>query len=295
MRMERFIGNRAEVNRLKIYSQNRLPVLIIGDPGIGKTTLVQDLCEDRKIPLRTGVGGDFPPSHLVGRFDLQNASTVWCDGPLTQAVRDGECWYFDEIDRLNEDCHLVLFPLLDQRRCLHINQRGVVPAHPDFWFVASCNPEGFQRIPRAMRDRFRTVHLQRLGPEEETDLLVRQTVVGEADAEKIVEIGEVVRRIGDQFKISTRQLKAVAENLCFGMSLKEALYDGAFNAIVGVDSRMRTTLQQALFSAGLDGVDFSTVETDPTPMADLESFDDSDFLETAEDESELVRSDSTPF
>ena len=84
---------------------------------------------------------DLSAADLVGRHLLQGGATVWCDGPLTRAVREGGVCYLDEVVEARKDTTVVLHPLADDRRGLPIARTGeVLPAPPSFMLVVSYNP-----------------------------------------------------------------------------------------------------------------------------------------------------------
>ena len=74
----------------------RLPVLLKGPTGCGKTRFVEYMAWRLGHELRNGDGPalitvacheDLTASDLVGRYLLEGDETVWIDGPLTRAVR----------------------------------------------------------------------------------------------------------------------------------------------------------------------------------------------------------------
>ena len=80
----------------------RLPVLLKGPTGCGKTRFVEHMAhqlsalENGPTELITvACHEDLTGSDLVGRFLIQADETVWVDGPLTQAVRRGAICYLD--------------------------------------------------------------------------------------------------------------------------------------------------------------------------------------------------------
>jgi len=52
---------------------------------------------------------------LVGRFLLEGEETVWHDGPLTSAVRNGAICYLDEVVEARKDTVVIIHPLTDHR------------------------------------------------------------------------------------------------------------------------------------------------------------------------------------
>ena len=112
----------------------RLPVLLKGPTGCGKTRFVEHmtwrLFRDRErksveVPLVTiSCHEDLTATDMVGRFLLQGDDTVWSDGPLTRAVREGGICYLDEVVEARKDTTVVLHPLSDDRRELPLERTG---------------------------------------------------------------------------------------------------------------------------------------------------------------------------
>ena len=68
----------------------KLPVMLKGPTGCGKTRFVEHMAFRLQRPLITvACHEDLFASDLIGRYLLQNDETVWMDGPLTAAVRGG--------------------------------------------------------------------------------------------------------------------------------------------------------------------------------------------------------------
>ena len=99
----------------------RLPVLIKGPTGCGKTRFVEHMAARLGRPLITvSCHDDLSAADLVGRHLLSERGTVWADGPLTRAVRLGAVCYLDEVVEARKDTTVVLHPLADDRRVLPI-------------------------------------------------------------------------------------------------------------------------------------------------------------------------------
>ena len=85
---------------------------------------------------------------LIGRIIIKGAETVWIDGPLTTAVREGAILYLDEVAEARPDVIVVIHSLTDHRRELFIDKLGeTVKAHENFMLLASFNQvtKRFQR------------------------------------------------------------------------------------------------------------------------------------------------------
>ena len=105
--------------------ENRLPVLLKGPTGCGKTRFVAHMAARLGRPLYTvACHDDLSAADLIGRYLLKGGETVWVDGPLTRAVREGAICYLDEVVEARKDVTVVLHPLTDDRRILPIDRTG---------------------------------------------------------------------------------------------------------------------------------------------------------------------------
>ena len=149
---------------LTAYEQ-RLPVLLKGPTGCGKTRFVEHMAHrlfrgDESDAVRQAVAEplqtvacheDLSATDLVGRFLLQGEETVWQDGPLTRSVKDGAICYLDEIVEARKDSTVLIHSLTDHRRILPIEKRGeTLSAHDNFLLVISYNP-GYQNVLKDLK------------------------------------------------------------------------------------------------------------------------------------------------
>src|SRR5262249_12977906 len=130
-----------EVEVFRAAARRGLPVLLKGPPGGGKTRLVGAVASELPRNLITRAGhGDLTSADLVGRFLLKGGETIWVDGPLTRAVREGAICYLDEVVEARQDTTVVIHPLADHRRELPVDRLGVtLEAAPGFQLVISYN------------------------------------------------------------------------------------------------------------------------------------------------------------
>src|SRR5215467_2928530 len=76
-----------EVAIFEAAARDRLPVLLKGPTGCGKTRFVRHMAWRLARPLVTvACHDDLSASDLTGRFLVRGGDTVWQDGPLTTAV-----------------------------------------------------------------------------------------------------------------------------------------------------------------------------------------------------------------
>src|SRR5579875_2929086 len=184
----------------------RLPVLLKGGTGCGKTRFVEHmahkLAEESDGPtelITVACHEDLTGSDLVGRFLIQADETVWVDGPLTQAVRRGAICYLDEVVEARKDTTVLIHPLSDHRRLLPIEKRAeLLQAHPSFLLVISYNP-GYQSIQKNLkhstRQRFITIEFNYPPPEKEAEIIAHEAKVSYEIAEQLALLGAKVRNL----------------------------------------------------------------------------------------------------
>ena len=119
-----------EIELFRAAYQARLPVLLKGPTGCGKTRFVEHMtwrlyretANQLDVPLVTiSCHEDLTATDMVGRFLLKGDETVWSDGPLTRAVRTGGLCYLDEIVEARKDTTVLIHSLTDHRRLLPID------------------------------------------------------------------------------------------------------------------------------------------------------------------------------
>ena len=132
--------------------ESRLPLLLKGPTGCGKTRFMQYMAWKLKRPLITvSCHDDLSTSDLVGRYLIRAGEAIWMDGPLTVAVRSGAICYLDEIVEARKDTTVVIHPLADDRRELPVEKRGeLVVAPPEFMLAVSYNP-GYQSVVKDLK------------------------------------------------------------------------------------------------------------------------------------------------
>ncbi len=225
-----FVAAGNEVNMFEAAYTKRLPMMLKGPTGCGKTRFVEYMAYRLNLPLITvACHDDLFVSDLVGRYMLKKDETVWVDGPLTSAVRMGAICYCDEIVEARKDTTVVIHPLTDDRRTLYIDKKGeVVRAHPDFVLVISYNP-GYQSVlkdlKQSTRQRFVSLMFDYPTFEKEVTILQREAGTDEATARKLVALGQKIRNIRDHGLTegaSTRLLVYAAKLIAAGVSAIDA-------------------------------------------------------------------------
>ncbi|MDA1073783.1 MAG: CbbQ/NirQ/NorQ/GpvN family protein [Proteobacteria bacterium] len=246
-----------EIEIFEAAYRARLPVLLKGPTGCGKTRFVEHMAwrifrqtkHPIELPLITiSCHEDLTATDMVGRFLLKGDETIWSDGPLTRAVRSGAICYLDEIVEARKDTTVLIHSLTDHRRLLPIDKTGeLVSAHEDFLMVISYNP-GYQSVLKDLkpstRQRFVSLEFDYPDPEREAAIISHESGVDHKMAERLSVIGQKVRYLrehGFEEGVSTRLLIYTGELVKNGITPRRA----AEIAIVYAVSDDRT-VQQAI-------------------------------------------------
>ena len=182
--------------------KNHLPLLIKGPTGCGKTRFVAHMAARLGLLYTVACHDDLTAADLVGRHLIGDGKTVWCDGPLTRAVREGGICYLDEVVEAHKDTTVVLHPLADDRRILPIDRTGeLLSAPPSFMLVVSYNP-GYQNLLKGMkpstRQRFVSMRFDFPRPEQEEAVLIGETACPPDLAKRLVAIAGALRSLKDR-------------------------------------------------------------------------------------------------
>ena len=206
----------------------RLPLLLKGPTGCGKTRFVEHLAWRQRRPLVTvACHDDLSASDLIGRWLLDADGTRWQDGPLTLAARFGGVCYLDELVEARADTTVVIHALTDTRRMLPLAQRNeLVAAHPDFRLIVSYNPGPMAREFKAStRQRFCALVFGYPEPERESAIVAHESGLDLARSAALVAFGLRTRRLQGQGLddgASTRMLVHAAQLVQQGVGLADA-------------------------------------------------------------------------
>jgi nitric oxide reductase NorQ protein len=220
----------SEETVFKAAYRQGLPLLLKGPTGCGKTRFVEAMAHDLGRPLITvACHDDLTTADLVGRYLLRGDETVWVDGPLTRAVREGAICYLDEVVEARQDTTVVLHPLADHRRQLPIERLGItLDASPGFGLVVSYNP-GYQSVLKDLKDstRQRMVAIEFGFPAADVEeaIVAHEAGVDGGVAAELVRLGQAIRRLetgGLREVASTRVLIAAGRLVAEGLTMRDA-------------------------------------------------------------------------
>jgi nitric oxide reductase NorQ protein len=246
-----YVPVRDEVKLFEVAYSQKIPVLLKGPTGCGKTRFLEYMAyrlgrpltvvksrspqantsnKQRAIPLITvACHEDLTASDLVGRYLLDGDSTKWIDGPLSRAVKAGAICYLDEIVEARKDTTVLVHPLTDHRRILPVEKKGeVIEADDGFLLVVSYNP-GYQStlkdLKQSTRQRFVAIEFDYLPLELEAEVIKHESGVSESIAWDLARLGEKVRNLKEyhlQEGVSTRLLIYAGQLIKQGITPRRA-------------------------------------------------------------------------
>ena len=183
--------------------RQRLPVLLKGPTGCGKTRFVEHMAARLQRPLVTvSCHDDLTAADLVGRYLIGDGNTVWIDGPLARAVRQGAICYLDEVVEARKDTTVVIHPLADDRRVLPMEKIGeLVEAAPGFCLAMSYNP-GYQSVlkdlKQSTRQRFVALEFDYPSAALEQTIVERESGIDPELAGRLVRFAHMTRNLKGQ-------------------------------------------------------------------------------------------------
>lgn len=215
-----------EVTLCQHAHRSKLPLMLKGPTGCGKTRFVEFMAQELGLELITvSCNEDTSATDLLGRHLLQEGDTVWTDGPVTRAVRYGALLYLDEVAEARADAIVVLHSLTDHRREIYLDRTGERLKAPDeLMLIISYNP-GYQRNLRELkpstRQRFVSISFSYPLLHEEIQIVATESKVDEAIAKKLVNIGRKIRHLTELSlveSVSTRLLISAGKLIASGVS-----------------------------------------------------------------------------
>ncbi|ASL48208.1 Aerobic cobaltochelatase subunit CobS [Burkholderia sp. AD24] len=162
-------------------------VMLIGHTGAGKTSLIEQVAaRSRHGVLRSNMNGQTTVGDFVGFWTVKGGETLWVDGVLPTAMREGLWLIVDEIDFAEPSILAALTAVLEPHGRLVLKEKGneIVAPHPAFRLFATANAvgamsqfrhlyQGANLMNEAFLDRWRVYMLDYLSPTEEADVLIR--------------------------------------------------------------------------------------------------------------------------
>jgi len=262
-----------ETDKIRQMIEANFNVLLIGPAGAGKTELLEKIIKEmgREI-LPFNMTEETTVDDFVGQISLKEnedgvVETVFTDGPLTQAMREGMVLQLDELDVAEQGILFVLQRVLEGKDLIISKNHGE-RLHPakGFAVVATSNTAGRgdqadiyrsrQILDEAFLDRWKgCVRVNYLKQSDEISVLRRRTGISAGHAKTLTKIAYAARAGFGQDIHSTYSLRkslAVAELVSFGWSLEDAFKIGVVNKCTDEDAAALCEIYQRVAKNKID-------------------------------------------
>jgi hypothetical protein len=223
-----------------VKSKMFYPVFITGLSGNGKTMMVEQACAQLKREFfRVNITVETDEDDLLGSYRLIDGETVWFDGPVIQAMKQGGVLLLDEID-LASNKIMCLQPILEGKGILLKKINQYVEPVAGFQIIATANTKGkgsedgrfigtnimneafLERFPICVEQEYPSISTERKIVEMELD------TVGKSDsdfADKLTKWADIIRKTfmdgGIDEIVSTRRLVHIVKAYgIFGTRMK---------------------------------------------------------------------------
>jgi len=136
--------------------------LLTGGTGCGKTTLAIEIAKElglKPVVINCGSTQD-ARSSLLGYFTLKDGDTVFQEADFLKAIQEENTLIIlDELSRASDDAYNIIFPLLDFRKEVHVEETGeTIKVADGVRFISTANVgleySSARSIDRALQDRF---------------------------------------------------------------------------------------------------------------------------------------------
>jgi MoxR-like ATPase len=198
------VGFEREIRMVLAALRARLPVMLEGDAGTGKTELAKVVARSLQREIfRVDGDPELTALKLQGWFDpplvLQKGYQweTFIPGPLTAALLQGGIFFFNEVNRAPSESLNAVLSALDERT-LNIPRLAAIQAKESFVSIFTLNPYdriGTNPLPKAFYDRCVWIYMDHQPLEKAIEIVRMRT--GEKDAgllRSICQIVEATRR-----------------------------------------------------------------------------------------------------
>lgn len=160
-------------------------VCLVGHTGCGKTSGIEQLAARiNQGVLRVNLNGQLTVGDFIGTWTVKGGETVWVDGVLPKAMKEGLWLILDELDYGDAPILSVLNPILERNGKLTLKEKGheIVVPHKNFRIFATANSigcmqefrhlyQGTNLMNEAFIDRFRIYKVDYLRPDLEIEII----------------------------------------------------------------------------------------------------------------------------
>jgi MoxR-like ATPase len=238
MNIENFVMDSTQREMISALLNSKQNVILTGPTGSGKTSFCYALADQLSMnPVVINLGSTQDArAALLGSYSLREGNTSFEESDFLKAVRTPNTLVvLDEISRASSDAMNILFPLLDGRREIRVEEKDggtrEIAVASGVRFIATANIgaeySAARSIDRALLDRFMVFQLPYLNE------------------------SELIGVILDKYDLSEKAIKTVS-NLAKVYTHALSLYN---------ENKVRTRLSpRTIISAAALANDFSVVE-----------------------------------
>lgn len=124
--------------------------LFIGDPGLGKTKMIEKFAEERGVKLVELITSQMSPFEISGIAmpDKDSKKMTYFNFDKIEELEDGDILFFDELLNGNPTVLNACLTILEQRRL--ISGKPL----PDLMIIAAANPQGMVPLTPQIKERF---------------------------------------------------------------------------------------------------------------------------------------------
>jgi replication-associated recombination protein RarA len=138
----------------KVYNNDSLRrtivPLFIGDPGLGKTVLIQEFAKEKGVKLVELITSQMSPFEISGIAmpDKDIKKMVYYNFDKLEDLKDGDILFFDELLNGNPVVLNACLTILEQRK--YISGQDL----PNIMIIAAANPQGMAPLTPQIKERF---------------------------------------------------------------------------------------------------------------------------------------------
>lgn len=274
-----------------VKSQKFCPVWVTGLAGNGKTMMFEQVCAELERPfMRINFTVETDESDLLGGFRLVNGETVYEEGPLTLAMRQGAVTLLDEVD-LGHTNKIMCMQSILEGKPVHLKAKNeyVYPA-PGFQIFATSNTKGrgsddgkfagANMINEAMRDRFAGMLEQKYPDKKTENDILSNYFVDFMWLSKGININEIPKK---EAETAAQFLSSLVD---WAFQIRETFYNGGYDEVVSTRTLVNIIRLYAILGNKEQSIEMAC-ERYPTQaridfMEIYQKLDNSEFVVTTE-------------
>lgn len=230
-------------------------VLLVGDPGCGKTTwaLRTSLEKTNKNAAILQGTPETEMSHIWGMYSLKNNETAFCDGPLPQSLKQAKHLIVEEFNLIPLETRASLLTLRGQEQITNPFTGEEIAIPDEFRIIATSNSETLRcrqnsKIAQALLDDFLVLEVPSLQVKQIKKLLRCNFPDSQAEIRnRVVEVWESYSSIdSEEIKLSYRAAAHLMSLLQAGMKESIAVEIALVNKfILNEDAHQAAKLQSS--------------------------------------------------